>query len=99
MGRRRKLNRQPLMTYNLSTDTVNQLDKLKMRGETQDNLIRRLIIKSSQNSEEAEDFKYLYEDTLETVKVHRTQKAQLEHTLKSLSEQYKDPLSNIIRIF
>jgi predicted CopG family antitoxin len=87
------------MTYNLSLDTVQQLDKMKLPRETQDDLIRRLIIKSSDNIEEAANLKYLYEDALETVKDQRKQKAQLELKLKSLDERNNDPLSNIMRIF
>lgn len=99
MGRRRKLNRCTLTTYNLSVDTVQQLDKIKLPRETQDDLIRRLIIKSSQSNEEAENLKYLYEDALETVKDQRKQKAQLELKIKTLDERNRDPLSNLMRIF
>jgi len=100
MGRRRKANRGPLMTYNLTIDTVKNLDKLKMSGETQDALIRRLI-KLSESCQDVENLESVLNDTFGTLRDVRNQKALIETRLKSIQgiHPQADALLSLIRIF
>ena len=43
MGRRRKLHRFPLTSIAVSVETLDHIQKLKLRRETYDHLIRRLL--------------------------------------------------------
>jgi hypothetical protein len=48
MGRRRKPIHIPLTTINVSVEIAEALNKQKKKGETQDQLIRRLLIQNEQ---------------------------------------------------
>ena len=44
MGRRRRLDRLPITTINVYTESLDTISKLKNRGESQSDFIRRVLI-------------------------------------------------------
>lgn len=80
MGRPRKKIRSILRTYNISVENADRLDQLKRSKENQDDVITRLLALS----EDSDNYKFLYNDTLETLKLHRIKYAQLEQRHNSL---------------
>ena len=78
MARPRKKDRTALTTYNISIETANILDKMKQKGENQDDLISRLISNSEEYKHEIENYKWLREDDGRTMIDLRKKIAHLE---------------------
>ena len=88
MGRPRKKNRVILTTYNISIENSDRLDEIKLKGENQDAVITRLLYKY-ELSKDAENYRFLLEDTLGTVKDLRRKNYLLE---QRQNNTYKNPL-------
>lgn len=80
MGRRRKPEKGPTTTMAISMDTLGTISKLKLRRETQDDFIRRLLT-------EWQDFHDYKLDMDQVLKLKDRQILILENELKDKLEQ------------
>lgn len=87
IGRPRMKNRLPNTPYNISVDTHDRLDKLKKKGETQDGVVKRILMENElviSLKTDLIDMNSLREDALRTVRELRESRALLEIKLNDL---------------
>ena len=80
MGRPRKKIKVALRTYNISVENADRLDQLKQSKENQDDVITRLLALG----EDSDNYKFLYNDSLETLKYQRRKYTLLQQRYNSL---------------
>ena len=88
MGRPRKKNKVALGTYNISIENRDRLDEIKLKGENQDDVITR-VLSEYELGKESDDYKHLWEDTLETVRELRKKYLMLERRQNNV---YQNPV-------
>lgn len=74
VGRPKKKDRLPPRPYNLTIETSDHLDKLKRKGENQNDTVKRVLFEYEQahlTKEELSDLKSVYEDNLGTLRAVR----------------------------
>lgn len=97
MGRPRRKKKIIVVTYNISVETRDQLDKLKQERENQNDVVQRLIDENEAFKEELADYAELLRDSGETMIALRKNNAILEAKLKEKNQM--DVLSVFPNVF